>query len=98
VEIFRALNDSGFSESDITILCGDDGIHLLIRMMGGGMWGDLAKDFLRQGLIELDRGRCVMIIDVSDREQALVAADVSIPIGGYGFTYFGHLVDEKLTQ
>lgn len=98
VEICQELTTAGFSDDDITILRGDDGIHLFLRMMGDGMWGDLAKEFLRQGLVELDRGHCVVMIDVADREQALVAADLAIPIGGHSFTYFGHLADEQMTQ
>lgn len=98
VEVCQELSAVGFSDSDVTILHGDDGIHLFLRLMGDGMWGELAQEFLRQGLVELDRGHCVLMIDVTDREQALLAADVAIPMGGYGFTYFGHLVDEQLTQ
>lgn len=98
VEICHELNEAGFSNSDVSILYGDDGIYLFLRMMGDGMWGDLAKEFLRQGLVELDRGHCVLMIDVTDREQAVTAADLAIPRGGYGFTYFGHLVDQQLGQ
>ena len=89
VAICRALSENGINDSRIRLLCGDSGIHLLIRMMGRSSWGDVADDVLRQGLIELDAGHWVLIIDAIDRQQAQTATEIASPIGGYGFTHIG---------
>lgn len=89
IAICTALTENGIHESRIRLLCGDSGIHLLIRMMRRSLWRDVADDVLRQGLIELDAGHWVLIIDVIDRHQAQDCTEIASPFGGYGFTHLG---------
>lgn len=89
IAICSALAENGIHDSRIRLLCGDSGIHLLIRMMCRSSWRDVADDVLRQGLIELDAGHWVLIIDVIDRHQAQTCTEIAAPIGGYGFTHLG---------
>lgn len=93
-----ALVDAGFPESSITVLGGDDGVHLLKRMMSGSLWGETAEDVAKQGAHELDHGHFVVVIETEDRDEAVIAANVATTKGGHGFNHFGILADERLTK
>ena len=97
-EIVQALNDAGFADSAITVLAGDDGIHLLKRMMGGSLWGETAEEVMKQGVIELTHDHFVVIVETEDRSEAVIAAGVATTHGGHNFNHFGLLTDERLTK
>jgi hypothetical protein len=92
------LNTAGFPDSTIQVLNGDDGIQLLRRMMAGSLWGESAEELLKLGEIELSHGHRAIIIASSDRDQAMVVANLSANHGGHAFFYFGELADVRLTR
>lgn len=96
--IISVLVEAGFLESAITVLAGEDGIHLLKRMMGGSYWGEAAEEVADQGLAELNLGHFALIIEAEDRDEAVIAANVATSHGGHGFSYFGTLTDTRLTK
>jgi len=79
-------------------LHGEDGIQLFKRMMSGSLWGEEAEDSMRQGVIEMSHGHYVLVISTDDRDEALVAAGIASKFGGHGFSHFGLLSDERLTE
>jgi len=97
-QIVRTLVEAGFLESSITVLSGEDGAHLLKRMMGGSLWGEAAEEVAKQGVVELERGHLALIIEAEDRDEAVIAANVATSHGGHGFSYFGILEDTRLTK
>jgi len=96
--VTRTLVEAGFSESAITVLGGEDGIHLLKRMMGGSYWGEAAEELADQGVNELNHGHFALVIEAEDRDEAVIAANVATSHGGHGFSYFGLLTDTRLTK
>jgi hypothetical protein len=96
--VTQALNAAGFPDSAITVFGGEDGLHLLKRMMSGSLWGETAEDVLKQGTIELSHGHFALIVEAEDRDQAVLAANVSAQHGGHGFNHFGVFADERLTK
>jgi len=96
--VTQALIDGGFPESAILVLSGDDGVHLLKRMMGGSLWGETAEDVVKEGVVELTHGHFVLVISTKDRNEAMIAANLATRYGGHGFNHFGVLADERLTK
>ena len=94
--IVHSLNAVGFPDSVIMVLTGEDGVHLLNRMMGDSLWGEAAEIVLKKGLIELSHGHLVLIIAVRDRDEGLIVANIAARHGGHRFNHFGLLVDEQL--
>jgi hypothetical protein len=97
-EVVHALNIAGIPGSKITVLTGPDGIELFKTMMGRSSWGEEAEDSLKQGVVEMEQGHSTIIIEVQDRDAAVVAANLSAHHGGHGFRHFGLLIDERLTK
>lgn len=95
--VVRSLNALGFPDSAMLMLAGEDGIQLLKRMMRDSLWGEADQTVLQRGLKELELGHYVLIIQVNDREEGLVAAKAAAQHGGHSFTHFGALVDDQLT-
>ena len=96
--IVGAWNSAGVPDAVITVLWGDDGLHLLKRMMSDSLWGEAAEDVLTQGIIELSHGHFVIAVETKDRAQAMVVANLSVKHGGHCFNHFGCLTDERLTR
>jgi len=96
--INHSLNAAGFPDSAIMVLEGEDGTHLLKRMLGEELWGETSEIVLKQGLIELSHGHLVLIVAAKDRDEALLAANLAAEHGGHTFSHFGVLVDEQLTR
>ena len=96
--IIDGLNIAGFPHSRIAVLAGDDGIHLLKRMFAGTLWGETAEEMLKQGVIELSRGRIALVVEAKDREEALLASNIAKKKGGHGFCHFGTFIDTRLTE
>lgn len=96
--ITAALNAAGFPDDNITVLSGEDGIHLFQRIMGGSLWGEAAESMMRDGTIELNRGHFALMIETEDRDTAVTAANIASHHGGHNFNHFGLLTDERLTR
>ena len=94
--IVEGLDSAGFDESKIVVFSGDDGIHLLKRMMEG-LWGESAQKFLERGVAELEKGHSAVCVEVTDHHQAMKAATLAGQFGGHSFDHFGVFVDTQLT-
>jgi len=97
-EVVRALVAAGFSESSMTVLSGEEGVHLLKRAMGGSLWGETAEAVLDEGVVELNQGHFVLFMETPSRNRAVTAANVATAHGGHGFSHFGIFTDERLTK
>ena len=97
-EIVEALNAADVPDSAMTVLSGEDGIHLLKRMMGGSLWGETAENVMNQGVIELNHGHFAIIVETKNRDEAVIAANIATAHGGHSFNHFGVLSDERLTK
>jgi len=96
--ITGGLNLAGFPDDKITVLNGEDGIHLLQRMMSSSLWGEAVETLMKDGTLELNKGHFALIIDTEDRNAAVRAATIAARHGGRNFNHFGLLVDERLTR
>lgn len=96
--VTRTLNEAGYSDEKITVLEGKVGVALFRQMMDGTSWGETSDDLLKMGLFEIGHGRLAIIIDVASRDEALFVANLANEKGGCAFSYFGTLVDERLTK
>ncbi len=94
----QALNKAGFSNAAITVLHGEEEVHLLESLMGGSSWGESAEEVLKQGTIELRSGHSVVCIGVQNADEAATVAAVSTQCGVHGIYHFGILVDTRLTR
>jgi hypothetical protein len=94
--IVDALEQSGFEESKLTVFAGDDGIHLLKRMMEG-LWGESAQKFLQRAVEELEKGHSAICVEVRNLPEAREAALLAGRFGGHSFDHFGVFVDTQLT-
>jgi hypothetical protein len=95
--VIQDLHAAGFANSVINVFAGNDGTVKLEQMMDGFGWGETAENLLKQGKIELSRGHLAVMIELRDRDQAMLVATVSTKHGGHSFNYFGGLTDERLT-
>lgn len=94
--IVDALEASGIAESKIVVFAGEDGVHLLRRMMEG-LWGESAQKFLTRGVEELEAGHPAICVEVDGLAQARHVAELAAQYGGHSFDHFGVLVDTQLT-
>lgn len=94
----QALNKAGFSNAAITVLRGEEEVHLLESLMGGSSWGESAEEVLKQGTIELRSDHSVVCIEVQNADEAATVAEVSTQCGVHGIYHFGILVDTRLTR
>ena len=89
---------AGYSDTAITLLYGEDGIHLLERMEEHRFFfSDSEDSIIHTGIRELKQGHCAVSIEVTDRQHAVDIARLAKPQGGHGFIYFGTWVNERLS-
>ena len=99
---FEAFLDTllaaGYSEAAVTLLYGEDGIHLLERMNEHRFFfSDSEDSIIQTGIRELKLGHSAVSIEVTDRQHAVDIASLAKPYGGHGFMYFGTWVNERLS-
>jgi len=93
----EALSAAGYPPAAITLLYGEDGIHLLERLKEHSFFfADSEDSIIELGVRQLRLGHYAIAIDVSDRKQAVEIGSLAKPHGGHGFTYFGTWVTEQL--
>lgn len=95
--VTQALNTAGFPDATIKVLRGEEGLHLLERMVDASSWGESAEDVLKLGTVELRGGHSLVFVDVQNAEEAATVAEVSTQHGAHGIYHFGLLVDTRLT-
>ena len=94
----ESVRAAGYSESHITSLFGDDGIHLLERLKKNSFFfGDSEDSVIQLSIKELRQGHYAAAVDVADHEQAKQVASLAKPHGGHSFSYFGLWVTEQLS-
>jgi hypothetical protein len=93
-----ALAASGFNASKQLVFQGEDGIHLVNRMMEGSTWGESSEHFLMQCLIELNQGHSVVSVEVEDENEAAAVAAIASQFGAHSVYHFGLLTDTQLTK
>ena len=93
----QTLNRAGFSEAKITVLHGEEEVHLLETLMDGSSWGESAEEVLKQGTLELRSGHFVVCVEVRNTDEAATVAAVSTQCGVRSIYHFGILVDTRLT-
>ena len=101
-EQFQAVTDalkaSGYAESEIIALQGEEGIEMLSRQKEAFNFGDGEDAMVELSLRELRAGHYAIGVDAKDRAGALQAASISEPFGAHSFSYFGTWVNERLTR
>ncbi|HEX4142175.1 MAG TPA: hypothetical protein VHY91_01385 [Pirellulales bacterium] len=95
--IVRALNAAGYADSKITILYGDEGVHLLKRLEGF-YFSDAELGLVKFSEQQLRLGHYGLAIEVEDRDEAVRVTNLSTPLGGHSFDYFGTWFNERLTR
>ena len=93
-----ALEAGGFDAERILVFQGEDGIHLINRMMEGSTWGESSEHFLMQCLIELNQGHSVVSVNVEDQEDAAAVTAIATQFGAHSMYHFGLLTDTQLTK
>lgn len=96
--VTEALRASGYADSNMIALQGEDGIQLLARLQHTFNFGDGEDAILEFSIKELRAGHFALGIDAKDRASALNAARLSEPLGAHSFSYFGTWVNERLTR
>jgi hypothetical protein len=95
----EALGAAGSPASKITLLYGEDGIHLLERLKGNSFFfGDSEDSIIQLGIRELGQGHYAAAVDVTDHTQAVQIASLAKRHGGHGFSYFGTWFTEQLSS
>ncbi|EDL56788.1 hypothetical protein [Gimesia maris] len=100
-EKFESFADTllatGYPETSVTLLYGEDGIHILERMQEHRFFfSDSEDSIIQTGIRELKLGHCAVSVEVADRQHAVDIAKLAKPHGGHGFIYFGTWVNERI--
>jgi hypothetical protein len=96
--VTQALKASGYTDSKIIALQGEDGIAMLERVRNTFNFGDGEDAIMEFSINELRAGHFAQCIDAHDREAALQAVSLAEPLGGHNFSYFGVWMNERLTR
>jgi len=96
--VVGALDVAGFSEARTLVFLGDDGIHLVQRMLEGSLWGETSENYLNECVAELTDGHCVVSVPVQNNNEAAAVAAIMTQFGGHGVNYFGSVIDTRLTS
>tara|TARA_R110002095_G_scaffold113541_1_gene99135 strand:+ start:533 stop:922 length:390 start_codon:yes stop_codon:yes gene_type:complete len=93
-----ALSAAGYQATAVTLLYGEDGIHLLERLnQNRFFFADSEDSIIQTGIRELKLGHYAVSVEVTDHQHAVDIASLAKPHGGYGFVYFGTWVNERLS-
>ncbi|KAA0131535.1 hypothetical protein FYZ48_25675 [Gimesia chilikensis] len=93
-----ALQAAGYPASALTVLEGEDGVHLLERLDENRFFfSDSEDSIIRTGIEELKHGHYAVSIEVTDRQHAVDIVNLAKPLEGHGFVYFGTWVNERLS-
>ncbi|MFY9255758.1 MAG: hypothetical protein WAO83_20060 [Fuerstiella sp.] len=95
--VTKALCSAGYGKASIVALHLDDGIQLLKRLQEKFFFGDGEDAIIKFALKELRLGHYGLGIEVKNRDGALKVISVAEPLGAHSFSYFGTLVNERLT-
>ena len=96
--VTKALKASGYADSSIVALLGEDGVDLVERLQETFNFGDGEDAFMESSLKELQAGHYAISIKAEDRADAVRAVSISEPLGAHSFSYFGMWVNERLTR
>ncbi|HZZ71586.1 MAG TPA: hypothetical protein VFE24_04990 [Pirellulales bacterium] len=96
--IIEALNAVGVPRKKITVLFGQEGLHILERSQGKFFMGDAESETVEFAIQELSNGHVSFAVDADDRDEASRIAAVITQNGGHTVSYFGPLVAERLTK
>jgi hypothetical protein len=96
--VTKALKSSGYADSKIIALQGEDGIAMLERVRNTFNFGDGEDAIMEFSIKELRLGHYALCIEANDREAALQAVSLAEPLGGHSFSFFGVWMNERLTR
>lgn len=92
-----AMNAAGVPISEMFLLHGEDGLHLVERFQDGtSYFSDSPERLFYQDKSVLMEGKYVLAIHVHGSEQARELAALAKEYGGYSFAHFGTFVDTLL--
>jgi hypothetical protein len=94
-ELSAALNRSGFDDSKLMILEGEDGVKLLNRLYEKFYFSDPEYQMIVHGIKQLKAGQLCVSIAVESRDEALGIANLARPFGGHDFQYLGTWISES---
>jgi hypothetical protein len=91
-----AINKAGVPDSEMLLLHGQDGVHLVERFHHGAhFFGDCPDQLFRRDTSVLADGKYVLGIKVKEGDQARKLAAIAKEHGGHGFAHFGMFVDTQ---
>lgn len=96
--VTQALKATGYADSTIVALRGEDGIDMLERLQETFNFGDGEDAVIEFSIRELKAGNYALGIEAKDRAGALRVASLLEPLGAHSFSYFGTWVNERLTR
>ncbi|HTU24974.1 MAG TPA: hypothetical protein VMF30_06230 [Pirellulales bacterium] len=95
--IVAALNRAGYDDTKITVLEGDEGLHL-VKRLEGFFFSDAELGLIKFTEQQLRMGHLGLGVEVEDRDEAVRVANLCTPLGGHSFDYFGTWFNERLTR
>jgi hypothetical protein len=95
--VVKTLRDAGYPDSKITVLHGEEGIHILEPDEDAFEFGEAESRMMHNSMIQLRQGHYRIEIAVADREEALRVARLITPQGAHTVGYYGSIVSELLT-
>jgi hypothetical protein len=95
--VTKALNAAGFADTKLTVLYGEEGLHLLARLEGF-FFSDAEIGLIRFSEQQLRLGHYGLGVEVDSREEAVRVAEICTPLGAHSWDYFGTWFNERLTR
>jgi len=96
--VTQALKAAEYTDSDIIVMQGEDGIEMLKRLQKTFNFGDGEDALMDFAIKELRAGHYALGIGVNDRASAVQVASLAEPLGAHSFSYFGTWENERLTR
>ena len=90
------MNGAGFSDAKITILFGEEGLHLLQRLEGF-FFSDAELGLIKFSEQQLRLGHYGLGVQVESRDEAVHVAEICTPLA-HSWDYFGTWFNERLTR
>jgi hypothetical protein len=95
--VVQALNAAGFSEAKITILFGEEGLHL-VKRLERFFFSDAELGLVKFSEQQLRLGHYGLGVEVDSRDEAVRVADICTALGAHSWDYFGTWFNERLTR
>jgi hypothetical protein len=95
--VTKVLRDAGYPDSKLTVLQGDEGIHILEPDEDAFEFGEAESRMMHNSMIQLREGHYRLEIAVANREEALRVTRLITPHGAHTVGYYGSVVSELLT-